>query len=164
MLLCSCGTGLSIRKSKVNYFDSNFSATVDNKSFKVKGRRYGDLTLLNLFEIRDENIDSVHISFNDSKELKLTYTFKGQEIIKTLTGYFAKKGYYEIYFRNQKKEIPPLLPIIYSNNHINRVRLALTIDGNLIIDNMWDDSGNIFILAAGSSGRRQSFFKCKDLK
>jgi hypothetical protein len=155
---------LSIRKSKIKYFDSSFSAIVDNNSYKVKGRRFGDLTLLNLFEIRDENIDRVNISFNDSKEMKLSYTYKGQETTKILTGNFAKKGYFEIYFRNQKKEIPPLLPIIYSNNHINRVRLALTIDGNLIVDNMWDDSGNIFILAAGSSGRRQSFFKCNDLK
>lgn len=130
----------------------------------MKGGRYGNLTLLNIFEIRDENIDSVQISFNDTKELKFTYTDKGQKIIKTFAGTFAKKGYFEIYFRNQKKEIPPLLPIIYSNNHINRVRLALTIDGNLIVDNMWDDSGNIFILAAGSSGRRQSFFKCSDTK
>jgi hypothetical protein len=60
-----------------------------------------------------------------AKELKFTYTDKGQEITKTFVGTFAKKGCNEISFRNQKKEIPPLLPIIYSNNHINRVRLAL---------------------------------------
>jgi hypothetical protein len=152
---------LTIRKSRIKYFDSSFSATVDNKSFKVKGRRYGDLTLLNLFEIRDVTVDSVRLDFKDNNELQFTYIDKGQKIIKTFSGKFAKKGYYEIYFRNQKREIPRLLPIIYSNNHINRIRLALTIDGNLIVDNMWDDSGNIFILAAGSSGRRQSFFKCK---
>lgn len=159
MILCSCGTGMSIRKSKVRYFDSRFSATVNNKSYKVKGGRYSDLTLLNLFEIRDENIDSVHISFIGSKQLKLTYIYKKQEITRTFTGDFAKKGYFEIYLMNQKKEIPPLVPIIYSNNHIKRIRLAITVDGNLIIDNMWDESGNIFILGAGSRGRRQSFYK-----
>lgn len=164
MAISSCGSGLSIRKSKVKYFASSFSATVDNNSYKVKGRRYGGVTLLNIFEIRDKNIDSVYISFNDSNELKLSYTYKGQEITEIFIGNFAKKGYYEIYFRNQKKEFPPVLPIIYSNNHIKRVRLALTIDGNLIVDNMWDDSGNIFILAGGSSGRRQIFFKCNDTK
>jgi hypothetical protein len=155
---------MNIRKSKVKYFDSSFSATVDNEYFKTKGRRYGYLTLSYLFQITDENIDSVHISFNDIKELKLTYTYKGQEIIKTIIGNFAKKGYYEIYFSNEKTEIPPLLPIIYSNYNINRIRLALTTDGNLIVDHRWDHSGNIFILAAGNSGRVQSFFKCKDLK
>jgi hypothetical protein len=162
-ILCSCGTGLNIRKSKIKYFDSGFSATVDNKSFKVKGRRYGDLTLLNLFKIREATVDSVHLDFNDKKELQFTYIDKGQKTVKTFTGNFSKKGFYEIYFRNQKKEIPPLFPIFYSNNHINRVRLALTHEGDLIVDNMWDDSGNIFILATGSSGRRQSFFKRKTI-
>ena len=150
-----------MRKSKINYFDNNLHATVENKSFKVKGRRYGDLTLLDLFEINNHTVDTLLLDFNERNELRLTYIEKEEKNIKTFSGNFSKKGYYEIYFRNQKKEISPFFPIFYSNNHINWIRLALTKEGGLIIDNRWDDSGNIFILSAGSSGRRQSFFKIK---
>ncbi|MHB1279041.1 MAG: hypothetical protein ACYC1Q_11675 [Bacteroidia bacterium] len=160
LLLGSCRTGMGVRKSKVAYFDSSFSATVSNYSFKVKGRSYGDLTLLDLFEVRYENADSVSIFFNDSNQLILVFGDTGQKIEKVFSGKFADKGYYEIYFRNKKNEIPPLFHIIYGNNDINRLRLALTNEGDLIIDNMWDQTFNIFILGAGSSGRRLSYFEC----
>ena len=105
-MLGSCGTGLNINKSKLRYFDNSFCAAVDNRSFKVKGRRYGDLTLLDLFEIRDVNIDTVYISFSNKDELQFNWTEKGHEKHKTFNGHFLKKGYYEFYFRKQKKEIP----------------------------------------------------------
>jgi hypothetical protein len=41
------------------------------------------------------------------------------------------------------------------------VRLAFDKNGDLIIDNSWIEGGNVFILGAGDSGRRQSFFKRK---
>jgi hypothetical protein len=37
--------------------------------------------------------------------------------------------------------------------------MALSIQGDLIIDNEWNESGNIFILGVGDKGRRQSYFK-----
>ena len=91
----------------------------------------------------------------------------GQEIIysidafkeKTFHGAFSKKGYLEIFLRNNKKEIPPLLPIIYGKYNINRIRIALTLENDLIIDNSWNEGGNIFILGVGDKGRRQQFFK-----
>ena len=88
-----------MRKSKINYFDNNLHATVENKSFKVKGRRYGDLTLLDLFEINNHTVDTLLLDFNERNELRLTYIEKEEKNIKTFSGNFSKKGYYEIYFR-----------------------------------------------------------------
>lgn len=160
LLLCSCRSGMGIRKSKVVYFDSTFSATVSNYSFKVKGRHWGDNSLLQLFEIGVVTTDSVSLRFNDSNALILSYEVHGQKFENVFNGKFADKGYYEFYFRNKRKEIPPVIHIIYSRNHINRVRIALTNEGDLLVENMWDDSGNIFIIGAGDSGRRLSYFEC----
>lgn len=160
--LCSCGTGLSIRKSKVDYLNNQFTGTFDNIAFKVNGRRYGSPTLLDLFEIYNISTDSIYLKFNDSDELELSYKDSKGALKKELfKGTFAKKGYYEVFLRNDKKEIPPLFPIIYGKYNVNRVRIALTIQGDLIIDNKWNKSGNILFLGVGDKGRRQSFFRKK---
>ena len=163
ILLNSCGTGMRIRNSRVSYFDSSFAASIEVNSFKTIGSKRGISSLMHLFEIREEKVDSVFIRFNDKKELQFTYLHNGEKREKLFTGRFAKRGFYEIYFRNQKKELPPIFPIIYSVYHIKRVRLALTIEGDLIVDDMWDESGTIFIVGAGSSGRRQSFFRTRGI-
>ncbi len=159
--LSSCGTGLQISKSKVMYFDNRFSAFVDNTAFKAKASRYGSPSLLGLFEIPHLSPDSVCIKFAPTQELVLQYWENGQKKEKSFKGQFKRKGYYEIFLDNYKKEIPPLFPIFFSSYNINRIRLAQMQNGDLIIDNRWNQSGNIFLLAAGSSGRRQSFFKIR---
>lgn len=159
-LLYSCGTGLNVRKSQVKYFDKNFSVTVANNSFKIHGHRYGNPTLLTLFEIYSVNTDSVSIKFIDSLKLQITYTDSGTVKKKIFNGQFAKKGYYEIFLRNESK----VIPIIYARRNINRIRMASTIQDDLIIDNDWNESGHILILGAGDSGRRQSYFKTTTAK
>lgn len=160
--LYSCGTGVGVRKSKVKYFDGQLSDTFDNNAFKVHGHRYGSPTLLHLFEIYDVKADSVSIVFDQSGELELTYKDNSGKFTKCrLKGILTKKGYYEVFLRNDKKEIPPGFPIIYGRHNINRIRLALTLEGDLIVDNEWNESGNILLLGVGDSGRRQSFFRRK---
>lgn len=158
--LCSCGTGLSIRKSDVKYFDKHFSGTFDNNAFKINGRRYGSPTLLDLFEIHNVSADSIAVKINDTGQLQLTY--KDKEVItKTFEGSFKDKGYYEVFLRNEKKEIPPGFPIIYGKHNVNRIRVALTVQDDLIIDNKWNESANIFVFGVGDKGRRQSYFRKK---
>jgi hypothetical protein len=160
LLLSSCGTGLNVRKSQLKYFDKNFSATVDNNSFKIQGRRYGNPTLLELLEIYPVNTDSVSIKFIDSLKLQVSYMDSGTVMKKIFNGQFSKNGYYEIFLRNESK----VIPIIYSGHNINRIRMALTIQGDLIVDNEWNESGHILMLGAGDSGRRQSYFKTTTVK
>ena len=160
--LCSCGTGLSVRKSQVKYFDSRFSGTFHNSAFKVNGRRYGSPALLELFEIRQVKTDSVSVVFDRQGELKLSYQdSEGKVKIETFKGAFIKKGYYEVFLRNDRKEIPPAFSFIYSKCNINRVRLALSAQGDLIVDNEWNESANILFLGVGDKGRRQSYFSRK---
>lgn len=157
--LCSCGTGMNIKKSQVKYFSDHFSATINNNSYKANAQRYGSPSLLQLFEIQNEIADSVSIKFNDNHELILSYKANDTTKDKIFKGQFVEKSYYEIFLRNKKKEIPNGFPIIFSSNNINRIRIALTNQGDLIVDNMWDEGGNIFIFGVGDKGRRQSFFK-----
>lgn len=160
--ILSCGTGLSVRKSQVKYFENQFTGTFNNHSYKVNGRRYGSPTLLDLFEIYNVKADSVSIMYDKLGELELIYKDdEGKFKKEKLKGTFAKKGYYEVFLRNDKKEIPPVFPIIYGKYNVNRIRLALTLEGDLIVDNKWNKGGNIFILGVGDKGRRQSFFSRK---
>ncbi|HEY9046780.1 MAG TPA: hypothetical protein VIN08_12835 [Ohtaekwangia sp.] len=148
-----------MRKSRVKYFDSQFSGTFNNNPLKASPRRYGSPTLLDLFQIYQVETDSVSAVFNRQGELELTYRDKdGIVKIEPFKGVFVKKGYYEVFLRNEKKEIPPFFPIIYSRCNINRIRLALSLQGDLIVDNEWNESGNILLLGAGDKGRRQSYF------
>lgn len=160
LLLCSCGSGLKGNKSKTRHFDSHSSGTFDNQPFKTNGRRYGSPSLLELFEIHNVSADSVSLRFS-AEGLQLVYT-DGQRVDSvSFQGKFSKKGYYELFLSNEKVQIPPFFPFIYGRHNINRIRTALTIEGDLIIDNMWNQSGNIFILGVGDKGRRQSYFKQK---
>lgn len=158
-LLTSCSSGVKVSKSQVTYFDKSFSAKVANTAYKSGKNKTP--TLLGLFEISEQlHTDTVYLSFNSRNELEVTYLARGQKLTDTFAGTFNRKGFYEIYLRRKKTEIPPFLPIFYSSNDIYRIRLALTQGGNLIVDNKWDRTGNIFIMGGGGSERTQSFFNC----
>jgi hypothetical protein len=150
---------LKIRKSQVRFFNTTFESSFSNNSYKISTSRYGNPTLLELFAIQNVKVDSVYIKFNISKELELSYNDSGILCKKTFNGQFTKKGYYEFFFSNKKKQVPPFIPFFYSKYDINRLRIALTTQGDLIIDNQWNQSGSIFIIGAGDKGRRQSIFK-----
>ena len=158
--LSSCNTRFNIKKSKVKYFDKHFSGTFENKPYKLP-KRNGDTSLLYIFYIRQVNSNKINIDFADSTTIKLSYEDNENLVQESFKGVFKKKGYFEIFFTKKRLEIPPLFPIIYSNVDIYRIRLAVTNEGELLIDQFWNRSGNIFILAAGGSGRGQYYFKRK---
>ena len=159
LTLTSCGTGIKISKSNFKALNKNYYATYQNNSFKTHGQRYGSPTLLSLFEIQNVIDDSVQIILNESGDFKIVYKDISGQKEKTVHGTFSTRGYLEIFLRNMKKEIPPLFPIIYGKYNINRIRIALTLENDLIIDNSWNEGGNIFILGVGDKGRRQQCFK-----
>ena len=158
LLLSACGSGVRVQRSTVQYFDSSFSATVANKSFKVKKPRNGDYPLLDLFWIWQVKADNVQVFFAGDK-LMFQYLDNGQPVEKQFAGHFKEKGYYEYYFSRKRIQIPPFIGFIYSRIDVYRVRLALTNEGDLIVDHKLDNSGNILIFGAGASVRGQSFFK-----
>ena len=153
-LFSSCGTGLKISKSKYKQIDNNFSGTFVNQPSESKGRNY-DPTILKLFEIYNVKADSVYLKFNEDGKLLVIFHDSLHTRTEIFEGRFRKKGYYEIYLR--KKRI--YIPLIYSSVNVYRIRIASTIESNLVIDNLSQQNGNIFLLAGGFRDRTQFFFK-----
>ena len=162
-LLISCGTGLKTPQEKLSRIDSNFKGTLVNTSHKknLKNKVFFNTDILTLFNLKDKKSDSVSISFTSNDELKLTYEDILGKTTEYYKGKFSKKGYYEIYLRKKNIQIPPILHILYSNKDIYRLRINLTKEKELIIDSYSNIGGNVFLFAAGNSGRHQHYFKLK---
>jgi hypothetical protein len=157
-LFYSCGTGLRIKRSEIKPIDNTFSGKFINTSYKSKGgnyyptlsKRFGfSMYKIDTISMKLVNINTLQISFNDSLTTR-TITYNGK---------ISQRGYFEIYFRKYKKEIPPFIPFSYSSLDIERVRIGLSVENDLIIDNKWERSGNILILGSGGRGRTQNYFK-----
>jgi hypothetical protein len=159
VFLISCGSGLKTSRQNVRPISPSYSAMVNNDPQEVKHNRNGAAqSLLRLFEISDVVQSRVSVSFTNGSELQLTYMSRGQTKNVSFQGRFKRKGYYEVLLRNKRTEIPPLLPVFYSQVDVKRLRIALTADNNLLVDDTWQRTGNIFFLAGGASGRTQSVF------
>ena len=148
---------MGIQKSKIKYFDNTFSATVENNAFKVKGRRYGSPNFLTLLEVENELVNKISFKFIEGNRLLLVYKDGDSLKSKEFSGQFKGNGYYEIFLRNDSK----VVPLIYGRHNINRIRIAMTNQNGLIIDNEWNESGNLLFIGVGDKGRRQSFFNFK---
>lgn len=120
--------------------------------------RYGPHTLLEVFKLDSIVTDSVTIAFDSAARLRISYTFNGTLREHLFAGAFTRKGGYKFIFENKKIEIPPVIPILYSQYHIHHIRLSLTPEGNLLLRNRWKQGGNIFILGGGDEGRRKYYF------
>lgn len=161
VLLASCGTGLKISKSDFNPIERGFSKSFANQSFKTSKSITGSTTgpkLLELFGVSETEAELVILTFkNDS--LELTYIDKSVVKTQSFQVKHKHKGYLETLSVNKKIQIPPFLPFLYSNVNFNRMRIGLTTNGELIVDNKWEKSGNVFIFMGGAGGRTQYFFK-----
>lgn len=160
-LLTSCGTGLRISKSDFKPIESDFSKSFANQSFKTSKSIDGITNgpkLLEQFGVSASDAEMVSLIFkNDS--LDLVYTEKSAVKKLSFQVKHTRKGYLEILSVIKKIQIPPFLPFLYSNVDYNRTRIGFTINGELIIDNKWEKSGNLFIFMGGAGGRTQYFFK-----
>jgi len=103
-------------------------------------------SILSLFNIREE-ANIITISSENSNEIKLTYYNDSTIRQERVFAGEMKKNYFEIYFSNQKK----VIPIIYGNYNIDRIRIGKTKDGKLLIRNYYDNSGHILFLGGGYS-------------
>ena len=153
-----CKYRLCISNSIFTNFDKSFIGEFELNSNKVNGKRYGDPNLLELFELGNINSPFVRINFKSESLMELTYFVNGVENKRSFSGIFIDRQYFEIYFRNEAKEIPPYFPILYGKHNINRLRIAVLKNGELIVDNFWNNSANLFIIGVGDKGRRLSFF------
>lgn len=164
-ILVSCGSGLiGVKTSDIKAFDSNFSGDFKHLSYKDKYRNSGsyshrNVDMLSLFNIEDKNIKSVNISFSKDQLLIVKYADSSGIKSKTFHGKFTKRGFYQVYHAKENLEIPPLFPIIYSKTYISRIRISLSSNNDLLIDDYYESGGNIFILAGGSFSRSAHHFE-----
>ena len=162
---CSCETISKIKKSDINPVTNKFAGVYDNRPYLIKAK-YGvtkddsSITAINLFDTsktRKYDLDFIQINFKSNGQLNLYYkdTSAFQPI--TLNGKFSKKGYYEIYFKDEKIEIPPVVHFIFSRHNIERLRIYETKNNDLIIYYYSFYSGN-FLLVGGEGPNKKQFY------
>ena len=154
-LLASCGTRLEIHKSELQSINANFTGTYNNLPYKSEGKNQSFLLLLN----QAENTQILSLTFTNDKHLSVKYEDTNGPHEQVLKGKFKANKFYEIDLKKKKIEIPPLIPILYSKYDIDRVRIAVLKNGDLVIDKFWKRGGNIFILGGGGNGRNQNYFR-----
>ncbi len=153
-LLSSCAGNIKTNLSTRKRIDKTFSGTFTNQSF-TSNRKNQHSTILTLLRIPYEKVDSVCLTFTEGDKLLVMF-YDGLTTKKeTLEGRFRKRGDYEIYLRKKRFYIP----IIYSSINVYRIRIASTVDHNLLIENLSEVSGNIFLLAGGYREKTRYSFK-----
>ncbi|MFI0430162.1 hypothetical protein [Mariniflexile sp. HMF6888] len=122
----------------------------------------GGPKLLELFGISNCEAEIVTLTFRNNTFLDLIY--KDSTITKTLTFQVRhiRRGYLEISSVHKNIQIPPIIPFLYSNLDLNRTRIGLTTNSELIIDHKWEKSGSFLLFMGGAGGRTQYFFKPSD--
>lgn len=166
LALYSCGYNYPLRKKHTHPLTSTFYGEFENQSSQIKGRNpYTEKTsILNEFEIKQDYDSPILIHFDSSQNLLITYRNGANLSTVTFNGRFKKNGSYQIWLRRKRIEIPPLFPIFYSQIDIKRLRLVLDLEDNLVIHDKWARTANVFIFAAGGSGKYNSYFRKNKVK
>jgi len=139
LFFTSCGT-LRIHKT------SDFAPINDVKDLEgYYLNREGKISILSRFNIK-EYADFITIASENSNEIKLIYYNDSTKREQVFEGQMMK-NYFEIYFSNQKK----VIPLIYSNYNIDRIRIGKTNNGNLLIRKFVDNSGHLLFFGGGYS-------------
>lgn len=150
-LFYSCGT---YRINKTSDFEKISDWKKLEGSYLAKSevsKKYkNQTTLLRMFSNLKEVADFVTIDFETPKKVRLTYLLETTEGIIKKESVFEgeRKGkFFEIYFSKQQF----FIPLLYSNVNIARIRVGQDKNGDLLIKNFYDRSGNILFFGAGGS-------------
>ncbi|MGL4584664.1 MAG: hypothetical protein ACRCVU_16980, partial [Flavobacterium sp.] len=158
VLVSSCSSGLKVKRSEVLPIDNSFKAAIEGTFVDTDIKEYRKNVFLSYYKVNSWLADTVHIHFNENDQLLLTYkdTIGTKEVL--INGRFVKKKYYEYFNVREKVAIPPLFQFIYSKIDVNRIRLGVTKNGEVVLDQYYDVGGNIFIMAAGHTNRYKSSY------
>lgn len=112
------------------------------------------VSIQQLFNIKNlDSVVKVVINKNDEVEIHYKNVLGGNEI-EVFKGKF-KKNYFEVYLDKKRIFFPP----IYYKSNINRLRIGLTQNNELVINQHYDYSGMFMLFAAGHSDNNQYVFK-----
>lgn len=126
--------------------------SISNQKEKTEYR----VSIQQLFNIKNlDSVVKVIINKNDEVEIHYKNVLGGNEI-EVFKGKF-KKSYFEVYLDKKRIFLPP----IYCKSNINRLRIGLTQNNELVINQHYDYSGMFMLFAAGHSDNNQYVFKSK---
>lgn len=136
---------VALTSKKLGQFQS-----ISNQKEKTDYR----VSIQELFEIK--NLDSVvKVVINKNEEIEIHYkNVLGGNEITAFKGKF-KKNFFEVYLDKKRIFFPP----IYCKSNINRLRIGMSEQNDLVINQHYDRSGMFMLFAAGSSDSKQYIFK-----
>jgi hypothetical protein len=159
LLLAACKSTVS-HTSPRPLLNPAYTGTFANHPYKSgRNKHYSPNTFLEVFKLDSTSSDSITIAFDSTDRLLISYTANGVPHEHIFNGTFTKKGKYKFIFQNHRKDVPPLLPILYSNHNIRYIIVSLTPEGTLFLREHWDRTGTVFIFAAGSAGNHRYYFR-----
>ena len=155
LMVTSCSTYKKVKNKdlvKINEsFQNNYNAISFSKDSTENNRK---TSLQDLFGISN-NSSNLLIKINDNSELEIQFkNVLGGKESRYFKGKFKKK-YFEIYL--EKKRIP--FAPIYNIIQVNRFRVSLDKNNNIIIDHYFNHSGMILMMAGGTIYKEQFQFQ-----
>lgn len=153
----SCTGIRTIPPAEFVAIDQSFKDTFTNKVCKFRGTTAKD-NLLQVAEINELTEEKLSIAFDSTGRLKISSV--SGEWSKDFDGKF-KRGYYQVYLRRKRIEIPPVFPVFYSDVDVYRLRIAYHHYGYLLVENKYFRGKSILFLGGGR-GQRNVYFFSKD--
>lgn len=155
LLSVSCRSYMTLKNKDFIKIDENFNGNYKSASVfidSIKTKR--NTNIQSLFGLKNNDSD-LFFKINSKSELEIEYkNILGGTEKRFFKGKFRRK-YFEIYL--EKKRIP--FAPIYSITSINRLRVAIDNQNNLVINHYENHSGMILLMAGGSSIKEQFIFK-----
>ena len=156
IFLFSCKSTNHGFKTAVTTFETEKKYTFENRHYKLDSNAKKtdnfvldrkDITLLGLFRI--QNTFSQHVSMEIGKDdsLRLSSLSDSARIFSFKLR--RRKHYYQYFSERDILEIPPIVSFFYGRRKVDRLRIALTSSGELIVNNKYVDHNNILFLGAG---------------
>lgn len=153
--LFSCKSYKEIKDKELVVFSSKSLGEFHSLSNPKEKTDY-QISIQELFNIKNlDEIVKVIITKNDEIEIHYKNVLGGNEVA-AFKGEF-KKHYFEVYLDKKRIFFPP----IYCKSNINRLRIGLTQNQELVINQHYDYSGMFLFFAAGNSDNKQYVFKSK---
>lgn len=164
LLIVSCSPLKKISKRDIYPLSVGNQVVVQNAMISNDAKL--KINLLSFFKQSIANVKYCTLKVESPTTLLLTYidsaSISSDKMVKhRFEGKLLKTGVFEIYHMKKRIEIPPLIPILYSNVSIRRIRIGLLATDKLAVEYKYVNTGSWFILAAGGSSRDTYFFNVK---
>ncbi len=134
------------------------TVSFNNYAVRDDGKISNTINILELFEVYREGVENVEISIADKDLTLKAVNNKGKAFVFKFKGKYISTDEFEVYLRNERLEILPILPIFYSRRDIYSLKLSISRKRKLRIINWTNMSGSFFIFGAGGSYTHYYYF------